>query len=63
MTGANGHGDRKNFVAREDACPKCGERDSDRLVWIDDGERVECQQCKTVYQPGGVRDGDDDAMR
>ena len=38
-------------VAQEDACPNCGERESDELVWVDD-ERVECQRCKTVYRPG-----------
>ena len=38
-------------VAREDACPNCGERECDDLVWLDD-ERVECQRCKTVYRPG-----------
>jgi len=38
-------------VAAEDACPNCGERDCDQLVWLDD-ERVECQRCKTVYRPG-----------
>lgn len=40
-----------NLVAPEDACPLCGERDADRLVWQDD-ERVECQMCGTVYEPG-----------
>jgi len=44
-----------NLVASEDACPRCGERDADRLVWQDD-ERVECQACGTVYEPGGLRD-------
>ncbi|MCB9846708.1 MAG: hypothetical protein H6811_12080 [Phycisphaeraceae bacterium] len=44
-----------NFVAPEDACPNCGERNADLLVWLDD-ERVECQRCKTVYEPGGPRD-------
>ncbi len=38
-------------VALEDACPNCGERESDELVWLDD-ERVECQRCRTVYRPG-----------
>jgi len=40
-----------NQVAPEDACPRCGERDADRLVWQDD-ERVECQACGTMYEPG-----------
>ncbi len=38
-------------VAPEDACPNCGERECDELVWLDD-ERVECQRCRTVYRPG-----------
>ena len=43
------------LVAPEYACPNCGERDMDELVWIDD-ERVQCQRCKKVYSPGGARD-------
>ena len=38
-------------VRLEDACPQCGERDCDELVWLDD-EQVECQSCQTVYRPG-----------
>jgi uncharacterized Zn finger protein len=38
-------------VSPDDACPQCGERECDELVWLDD-ERVECQRCKTVYRPG-----------
>jgi hypothetical protein len=38
-------------VASRDACPTCGERECDELVWLDD-ERVECQRCETVYRPG-----------
>lgn len=40
-----------DLVRQEDACPGCGERDSDELVWLDD-ERVECQRCHTIYRPG-----------
>ncbi|MCK6486410.1 MAG: hypothetical protein HUU26_00515 [Gemmatimonadaceae bacterium] len=49
-------------VAQEDACPNCGERESDELVWLDD-ERVECQRCRTVYRPGAhaSEDGQTDA--
>ena len=32
------------------ACPVCGERDQDKLVWIDD-DTGECQQCGCPYQP------------
>ena len=43
-----------NLVAPEDACPLCGERDADRLVWQDAPRenRVECQMCGTAYEPG-----------
>ncbi len=44
-------------VAQENACPNCGERESDELVWLDD-ERVECQRCRTVYRPGAPAPGD-----
>ncbi len=33
-----------------DECPTCGERDRDRLVWIDD-DRVRCLGCQTVFDP------------
>lgn len=48
--------DTDNLVQPGDACPTCGERDADRLVWLDD-ERVRCAVCGTVYTPGGGRDG------
>jgi len=38
-------------VEKRWGCPTCGERDSDRLAWIEDGEAVECQSCGTVYVP------------
>ena len=46
-----------DMVDEADACPKCGQRDIDRLVWIDD-DRVECQTCGTVYKPGERNGGD-----
>ncbi len=50
----NGNHDHEPIdpVRPEDACPNCGERDMDLLVWVADGERVECQRCHTVYRPG-----------
>jgi hypothetical protein len=39
-----------DLVVPESACPKCGEREVDRLVWLDD-MRVECQRCKEIYEP------------
>ena len=39
-----------NQVAVKDACPGCGERDMDVLVWFDD-DRVRCMNCGTEYAP------------
>jgi hypothetical protein len=39
-----------NCVATADACPSCGERHVDRLVWQDD-EHVRCHACGTMYAP------------
>ncbi|MFG0259955.1 MAG: hypothetical protein ACF8LK_06335 [Phycisphaerales bacterium JB041] len=37
------------------ACPNCGERDADRLVWIgDDSDRVRCESCTHVYGPNAA---------
>mgnify|MGYP000210984190 CR=1 FL=1 len=45
--------DESNMVEPEDACPVCGQRDADELVWLDD-ERVECQSCGKEYRPPAV---------
>jgi hypothetical protein len=37
-------------VAETDACPRCGERHQDNLVWQDDG-KVKCTNCGTLYEP------------
>lgn len=39
----------RNLVLPADACPSCGERDVDRLVWHD--ETVTCATCGVVYEP------------
>ncbi len=41
-----------NNVANTEACPNCGERNADRLVWQDDDETVRCAACGTTYRPG-----------
>jgi len=42
-----------NLVEPEDACPLCGERRADCLVWLDDDSgRVRCSIWGTVYTPG-----------
>jgi hypothetical protein len=40
-----------HVVPPEDACHRCGERECDELVWLDD-ERVQCQRRGTLYRPG-----------
>lgn len=56
-----------NLVRPEDACPNCGERDADRLVWLEppNDDRVRCAACGTEYEPGTAtrraREGGDDA--
>lgn len=42
--------DENNLVAPADACPICGERSADRLVWIDD-DQVLCSMCGCEYEP------------
>ena len=49
-----------NLVSPKDACPTCGQRDADHLVWIDD-DTVQCAACGTRYQPLAKQKGDDDA--
>lgn len=56
--------DHADLVSPDDACPTCGERDIDRLVWIDPGsDTVRCTLCGTEYQPrdrnANPRGGDD----
>ncbi len=46
--------DDSNLVDESSACPKCGNRDVDGLVWDEeDGEYVTCMICSMVYGPGG----------
>ncbi|MCX5683093.1 MAG: hypothetical protein NT049_05340 [Planctomycetota bacterium] len=44
-----GQGDDE--VAKQDACPGCGERDADKLVWQGNGETVRCSTCGKQYTP------------
>lgn len=39
-----------DLVPPGSACPDCGERNMDQLIWIGD-DRVACQSCRTVYDP------------
>jgi hypothetical protein len=50
MSPANGNNLDHEAVPPGCGCPSCHEADMDRLVWIDD-ETVECQTCKTRYNP------------
>lgn len=39
-----------DLVAPADACPGCGERDPDRLEWMnDEDDQVQCTGCGFVY--------------
>ena len=38
------------LVAEIDACPKCRERNADKLVWQDNG-KVKCSTCGMRYRP------------
>lgn len=40
-----------DLVDASHACPNCGERRTDRLVWNDD-EVVHCARCGANYRPG-----------
>ena len=42
-------------VANPIACPNCGERNADRLVWQPDGEMVRCAGCGTTFQPAAPK--------
>jgi len=37
-------------VAEQHGCPKCGERRTDSLEWLDD-QRVKCLTCGHIYEP------------
>jgi hypothetical protein len=55
----------RNLVSEAHACPDCGERDVDRLQWVDDGDRpleahevilddedvVQCLSCGLRHDP------------
>ncbi|MDQ7014632.1 MAG: hypothetical protein Q9O74_12170 [Planctomycetota bacterium] len=44
-----------NTVPAGCACPGCGERDADRLVWIgDEGDRVRCDRCGLTFDPNAT---------
>lgn len=41
-----------NRVDPAGACPTCGERHADRLVWQEEDESVRCAECGTKFPPG-----------
>ena len=43
-----------NNVDESSACPCCGERDADLLVWDEDFETVTCDKCGAQYEPWEV---------
>ena len=47
--------DEDNLVGEDSACPQCGNRDVDALVWDEEyGEFVTCVLCGMVYGPDGA---------
>jgi hypothetical protein len=50
MENAMTNPDDANLLSPEDACPNCGERRIDLLVWVDD-QWVHCQTCRIQYDP------------
>ena len=40
----------EELVDQEYACPRCGERRVDWLVWQDD-EHIRCETCSNIYKP------------
>ncbi len=47
---AAGVDDSGGSVDEDDACPRCGERDQNSLVWQDDAT-IHCTNCGTRYDP------------
>jgi hypothetical protein len=43
--------DGNDLVPAEDACPGCGERRMDWLVWDNDCFNVTCSTCGHMYDP------------
>ena len=41
---------KEEFCREDAACPQCGERNIDLLVWIND-ETVACYTCGNKYNP------------
>ena len=49
---------KADLVAEADACPNCGERHQDNLVWLnDEDEQVQCSKCNMVYRPNATDAG------
>ena len=40
----------RSLISEANACPSCGEREVDRLVWEAD-EDVHCTTCGVIYDP------------
>jgi len=47
----------RELAAPQDACPECGERDKDNLLWLCGGEELLCASCGATYRPGVVAHG------
>jgi hypothetical protein len=43
------HPDPDDLVDLEDACPRCGERRVQKLVWQADLESIRCESCGAMH--------------
>jgi len=42
--------DPRDLVDEQNACPQCGERDQDNLVWDqEEASTITCATCGTIY--------------
>ena len=48
-------GEADGLVAPENGCPFCRNRETDELIWREDGASVYCACCGLSYLPGGAR--------
>ena len=41
-----------SIIGLTDQCPRCHERDEDKLIWDEDGKFIVCKTCGYDYKPG-----------
>jgi len=48
---------KEDEVQEAAACPSCGERRVDKLVWDEDGDSITCSSCGCNYVPDATPQG------